>query len=297
MKKIIVCDSGEWTRKLITLSRFQEICYFIDDHLAENRTASQDGPLGKIKSCGIEKKIFSTKKLLEENPEDILLIIGDSRKYSYYKKKLESIGLRENLHFFNGWKLTPEFYWRLFEDNTWEKIENTNENIFAEEMAYGYRAKHMASLIPDEVGSIMDLGCGNELLKRYLKKDVKYIGVDYKKRNDNTIICDLNRDPLPEIPVDMYYLAGVIYFIENAQKLIHQMREAKYVLLSYRGMERYLRLDGRFDGIYSGSTKNWIFTADLVSMFLDEGFTLTKYVNGYPMEERICDEDIFLFKR
>lgn len=288
MKKIIVCDMGEWTKKLITLSRFESVDYFVDNKIENSEM--------KIESCGIEKKVYPIKKLVEENPNEIVIIIGDSKLYFPYKKQLELLGFKENVHFFNGWKLTSEFYSKLFEDNTWEKIENSYNNIFDEDKVYEYRAKAIAKLIPKEVKSIMDLGCGNEILKKHVK-NVQYFGVDYKKRNENTIVCNLNQDPLPDMYVDMYCLIGVVYYLKNFKNLVYQMRKAKYVLLTYRGLEHYLRLDNRFDGIYSGGIENSIYTADLINIFSDINFMLVKWVRGYPMENIICNEDIFIFKK
>ncbi len=142
----------------------------------------------------------------------------------------------------------------------------------------------------------MDLGCGNEILKRYVR-GIRYIGVDYKKRSEDTIVCDLEKDSLPDIAVDMYCLIGVIYYLKDIKNLIRQMRKAKYILLSYRGMEHYRRLDNRFDGVYSGGLENSLYTSDLVNIFFDMNFVLVKWVRGYPMGSRMCNEDIFLFKK
>ena len=87
MKKIIVCDYGEWTRKLITLSRFANIEYFVDDKL--NNDKNSENREKTVKSCGVEKKIFPIEKLLEENPDKIVIIVGDNKLYPYYKEKLE----------------------------------------------------------------------------------------------------------------------------------------------------------------------------------------------------------------
>lgn len=291
MKKLIVCNFDEWAKKLITLSRFKDIEYFIDD---ENICAESEG---KIECLGIEKKIYPIEKLYNENLNEIIIIIGDSHLYSYYKNKLEMIGLQENFHFFNGWKLTQQFYFNFYENNTWEKLEDSHEEIFINEKIYEYRAMAVAKLLPPEVHSIMDLGCGDEVLKKYIRDGIEYIAVDYKKRNESTIVCDLNKDILPDMAVDMYCLVGVIYFLENIQNLISQMGKAKYVLVTFRGREHYLRFDGRFDGIYSGCIRNSLYTADLINLFFKNNFILINWVRGYAMEEILCDEDIFIFRK
>ena len=197
---------------MITLSRFENIEYFVDDRISNDQSCGRH--IEKIRSCGVEKKIFSIEKLLEEDPNKIVIVIGDSKLFSRYKEKLESFGFKENIHFFNGWDLSSEFYRNFFEDKTWDEIENNYGSIFTEEKSYEYRAKAVAKLIPQDVRSIMDLGCGNEILKKYVH-GVQYIGVDYKKRSEDTIICNLEKDPLPDILVDMYCLIGVIYYIKD----------------------------------------------------------------------------------
>ena len=75
------------------------------------------------------------------------------------------------------------------------------------------------------------------------------------------------------------------------------MKNAKYVLISYRGMEHYRRLDNRFDGVYSGGLENSLYTSDLVNLFLDMNFMLVKWERGFPMGEMRSNEDFFIFKR
>ena len=59
--------------------------------------------------------------------------------------------------------------------------------------------------------------------KKYLSKKIKYIELDYCKRNEDTIICDMNKDKLPVMDVDMYYLAGVLPYIDDKEALLNQM--------------------------------------------------------------------------
>ena len=43
-------------------------------------------------------------------------------------------------------------------------------------------AEFMASMIPSNVKSIMDIGCGDKKLKKYLNQDIKYYGLDFVSR-------------------------------------------------------------------------------------------------------------------
>ena len=61
------------------------------------------------------------------------------------------------------------------------------------------RAQAMVKLIPKNVGSILDIGCGECLLKKYLPREIKYYGLDYRKRNDETIVCNINEEKIPVI--------------------------------------------------------------------------------------------------
>ena len=236
MKKLVVYYAGIWAERLLTVERYKEIAYFVDD---------ADKDIIAILSEKWEKPVLKPEALEKENKDDIIIIISDNRLYDSAKEKLESMDFVEDKHFFNGWKLTFSFYKEFYGDNSWIKVESTAGNeIDAASFRYAERAEMMSKPIPDDVRSILDIGCGNSDIRRYIAPKVKYYGSDICKRDEYTILYDVNKDPLPKIDVDMYYMAGLIYYVDDVDHFISQMRNAKYILLDYSGIERWLRLDG-----------------------------------------------------
>ena len=231
MKKIIGCPAGEWALKLYTVDRFISLEYLLDE---------QEGEYG---ICGFPQRVHSYEYLRNEKIDDLIVIINDTRKYEEIKKKLEKYGLIENIHFFNGWKLDSNFY---HEDKGWQEFEQSDTNALKRQrQGWKDRARAMSQLIPEDVKVLMDIGCGEELLKEFLCKDIKYYGLDYCERNKETIICDINKEKLPDIKVDLYYMAGIIDYVIDIPNFIKQLSRAKYVVMSKTRNERFIRLDDK----------------------------------------------------
>lgn len=111
MKKLIGCPTGEWAKKLYTLDRFEKLSYFLDD---------EEGEFGYD---GLKKQVYDYSHLREENIDNIIVIINDTRRYTEIKIKLEEYGLKENEHFFNGWKLDSNFYYKVYDDKNWLNLK------------------------------------------------------------------------------------------------------------------------------------------------------------------------------
>ena len=48
-------------------------------------------------------------------------------------------------------------------------------------------------------GSALDLGCGAMLIEPFLPRGRKYVPVHLTPRDERAVICDFNKDPLPNI--------------------------------------------------------------------------------------------------
>ncbi len=276
MKKMIVYCAGEWAQKLLTIERYKEIEYFIESEPGDRKFTDFFGE-------AYAKPIYSPDVLDKEDPNDIIIIISDNVKYAEAKSILESKGLVENKHFFNGWKLDFTYYKRYYGDNSWQNFEET-DSVGVNQKSYGIRAKIMNKLIPNDVASVMDVGCGNCELKQYLSSDIRYYGLDFLARNGVDFVCDINNDMIPDIHVDLYYLAGLIYYADDPDRLISQFKNAKYILLDYGGTERYLRLDGVPDDPLVNARNNFISTDELFRILRKNGFIfedgMWDYQNG-----------------
>lgn len=276
VKKLIVYPAGKWAKELLTLSRFEQIEYLVFDN-EESCENFSDYSQGK-------DKVFSFDKLLEEDKNDILVIISDTRQYENCKEKLEKIGLIENIHFFNGWKLHKNFYRYSQRATNWVTYEKNSQLIHDDQIVWEMRAKEMAQMIPDDVNSIMDVGCGNRRLKKYLSSDIKYYGMDYLRQSEEVILCDFNREDLPNIVVDLYYMAGIVLYVNDIKKLFSQMINAKYILLSHADEMNYLRLDnnvGSLNSFVVNEREDYLTLADIINALWECGFVIEKVQYDY----------------
>ena len=282
MKKIIGCPAGEWALKLYTVDRFISLEYMLDE---------QEGEYG---ICGFPQRVHSYEYLRNEKIDDLIVIINDTRKYEEIKKKLEKYGLIENIHFFNGWKLDSNFYHEVYADKGWQEFEQSDTNALKRQrQGWKDRARAMSQLIPEDVKVLMDIGCGEELLKEFLCKDIKYYGLDYCERNKETIICDINKEKLPDIKVDLYYMAGIIDYVIDIPNFIKQLSRAKYVVMSKTRNERFIRLDDKvMDSGYMNYGISSYYCSNLITDMFEIGFVCRKMQWNYKQR----DEYYFLFE-
>lgn len=282
MKKIIGCPAGEWALKLYTVDRFISLEYLLDE---------QEGEYG---ICGFPQRVHSYEYLRNEKIDDLIVIINDTRKYEEIKKKLEKYGLIENIHFFNGWKLDSNFYHEVYADKGWQEFEQSDTNELKRyRQGWKDRARAMSQLIPEDVKVLMDIGCGEELLKEFLCKDIKYYGLDYCERNKETIICDINKEKLPDIKVDLYYMAGIIDYVIDIPNFIKQLSRAKYVVMSKTRNERFIRLDDKvMDSGYMNYGISSYYCSNLITDMFEIGFVCRKMQWNYKQR----DEYYFLFE-
>lgn len=282
MKKIIGCPSGEWALKLYTVDRFVKLAYLLDE---------QEGEYGIF---GLSKSVHSYEYLKNEKIDDLIVIINDTRKYGEIKEKLEQQGLIENVNFFNGWKLDSNFYHEVYADKNWQEFEQSDAYALKRQrLGWKDRARSMSLLIPEDVKVLMDIGCGEELLKEFLRKDIKYYGLDYCKRNEETLVCDINKEKLPDINVDLYYLAGSVEYVTDIPNFIKQLSNAKYVVASKTRNERFIRLDDKvLDSGYMNFGISSYYCSDLITDMFEIGFVCRKMQWNY----RQRDEYYFLFE-
>lgn len=287
MKKIIVYYCGKWAERLLTVERYKETAYFIDDDPPVEGTVSFLGE-------GSSKPVYKPDILDSEDPDNIIILISDNYHYGDAKKALEAKGLTENRHFFNGWKLSPNFYKLYYSDSSWQSNEE-NDRELINQNSYDDRSRIMASLIPEDVGSLLDIGCGACFLKQYLPDRIKYYGLDYCQREGADFVCDINNEAMPDIKVDMYYMAGLVYYVDDMDKFISGLTNAEYILFDYGGTERYLRLDGVPADPLVNARNNFVSPEEIFNILRKYGFT---YEKGWwdPQNGKV-GWHIYLFKK
>ena len=265
MKKLIVYCAGKWAEKLLTIERYKEVAYFIETDPCDRKNTDFFGG-------AYSKPVYSPDILDHEDHDDVIIIISDNLKFAEAKEILISKGFTENIHFFNGWKLDFSFYKRYFGDSSWNNFEEADSNG-VDQKSYRVRTGIMSSMIPADVTSVMDIGCGVCTLKSYLSPEIIYYGLDCTEREGAEFVCDINKEPLPDVRVDLYYLAGLVYYVDDLDKFISQLKKAKYILFDYGGTERYLRLDGVPDDPLINARNNFVSTDDLFRILRKNRFT------------------------
>jgi asparagine synthase (glutamine-hydrolysing) len=82
---------------------------------------------------------------------------------------------------------------------------------------------------------VVEVGCGEMKLKEFLPEPTRYTGIDYIKRAEGTVVCDFNKERLPRLESDIYFLAGVLEYAIAPDDIIAQIcsNTRQRVILSY----------------------------------------------------------------
>ncbi|HTS07799.1 MAG TPA: hypothetical protein VMP68_19655 [Candidatus Eisenbacteria bacterium] len=131
------------------------------------------------------------------------------------------------------------------------------------------RIQEMAGFIePGE--SVVDLGCGMMWLKPMLRDNL-YYPVDYKTRDEATVIADFNRREYPDIRADVAFLSGALEYVQDFEWFVEQVcSHSQRCILSYCTTECYPDLDRRRQKAW----KNHLSRGVLVSLFARNGMRL-----------------------
>lgn len=82
-----------------------------------------------------------------------------------------------------------------------------------EAAAWSERAAMAAEYLKGS-SAIVDLGCGTMILERYLRREgIRYLPVDVCKRDDRTIVCDFNIDPVPATSAEAAACLGLLEYL------------------------------------------------------------------------------------
>ena len=70
-------------------------------------------------------------------------------------------------------------------------------------------------------------------LHDFLNSSVTYYGLDYIKRDNNTIVCGLNNREFPDMKVDVVFCSGVFEYIDegNVNWFMEKVSETSPVLI------------------------------------------------------------------
>jgi len=120
------------------------------------------------------------------------------------------------------------------------------------------RIQFASNLIQTLKGEVVcDLGCRDQILKKYLKGNFDYIGVDYSNENQNNFIKHDLENGLPNFSksIDVIVCLDVLEHIDNSHMLRDDMFETaqKKIVIALPNMAYYkFRFNFLFKGELSG---------------------------------------------
>lgn len=94
------------------------------------------------------------------------------------------------------------------------------------------RAKLASDWIAGEP-SVCDVGCGNMYIRGLLGASTKYVGIDIVRRDEETIVVDLNKEELPVVDMPCGLALGVCEYIIDPAHFYRQLRQFQTVVTSY----------------------------------------------------------------
>ena len=118
---------------------------------------------------------------------------------------------------------------------------------------------------------VIDIGCGTMALERELQPGSRYTPADLYKRDDRTLVCDLNAGEFPDVGLATHIaMLGVLEYLTNLPATLAWARaKNRPVVLSYCPVDR---TDG-FDRPAHG-WMNAYSTSDLEQLFEESGFVI-----------------------
>ncbi|WP_052954622.1 methyltransferase domain-containing protein [Microvirga vignae] len=111
----------------------------------------------------------------------------------------------------------------------WQALEAEGQNRWAR------RAQRAADWFIDaNITRVLDLGCGTMTLERSLPTFIRYLPSDVVRRDDRTIVCDLNCDLPPKVEADGVACLGLLEYLLDPQQVLTELAGRHRVcVLSY----------------------------------------------------------------
>lgn len=81
---------------------------------------------------------------------------------------------------------------------------------------------------------VVDVGAGSQVIRGLLAENCDYVPVDLVSRSPDTVVCDLNRDALPDLTADWLVGSGVVEYVFDVDRLLTWMASvAPRIVFSY----------------------------------------------------------------
>lgn len=149
------------------------------------------------------KPVYGPEKLLEEDPDNIMILIGSIIYHTEIEFQLKDMGFEEGIHYqwgigFCGDEKCP----RLWKHTEWnDRKENAKNLDFIEEGTDALQRLKVITRLIDSSKShaIVDICAANGRIRKLLPEGMKYIPVDYISYSEDTVICDLTKYEFPDM--------------------------------------------------------------------------------------------------
>lgn len=95
--------------------------------------------------------------------------------------------------------------------------------------------------------AVADFGCGMMWLESLLPQGSTYVPIDFIRRDERTIVLDLNRDPFPDVQADVAFMSGVLEYVEDVPAVAKALATSRFqrLIISYCTTEKFGDLTNR----------------------------------------------------
>jgi hypothetical protein len=184
-------------------------------------------------------------------------------------------------------------FFRVSDCKRWKDLCN-------HEVDWDERTRTIAGLVPP--GShVIEFGAGRRQLERWLSAGCSYTPSDMVERGSGTLLCDLNRRPLPKLErqasLEVAVFGGVLEYVVDLPALLTWLApQIDWVIASYNCASPARTVTSRLRTLTARLSSGWVngFTeAEIIACFTNAKFTLSTIcaVNGAQGEQ------IFVFSR
>jgi hypothetical protein len=173
-------------------------------------------------------------------------------------------------------------------------------NLASHDPAWDERTRIIASLIP-RGSKVLEFGAGRRSLQACLDPTCSYVPSDLVSRGPDTLVCDLNRRPLPDLSdlgPDVAVFGGVLEYIAKLEDIPRWLAaHVRTCIASYECARTAKDDRGRFAERRDRAAIGWLSTfneQELLALFAESGFQCREKVIWHTPDG---DEPIFVFER
>jgi methyltransferase family protein len=165
------------------------------------------------------------------------------------------------------------------------------------ERRWDSRTRQLAQLIPKD-SRVIEFGAGRRQLELYLDASCAYVPSDLIDRGPDTVVCDLNRRPLPDLrhlQPDVAVFSGVLEYISDLPSLLRWLStQVSFCVTSYVYAQSRPKTIQRREEVlrraYTGFMNTYT-EDELVALFRRSGFIPIK------AEDTWGSQRLFLFRK